>query len=154
MKTFKSMILIVLAIISGMVLTSNILMDEQNAVQIIYPNANYSYKIDLRFSLTSLSNGLGYKQYLALEFPKAIGMSDLRLDQGLTSKYSCALTDGVTTYSLTADKPLSTEQNIVYCRLDDRVNNFLKTGNKYNYKFTVQLIGIKISSTNFIRNLS
>ena len=137
----------------GLINSGNIIPDPQNPVLVYLPNINNSPRIDVRFQLDVNSAGLVYGQYMALVFPPNV-LSDLQFDQGTSLKYSCALTDGTTTYTLTADKPISsTEGNIAYCKLSDITNNLLRGGNKYNYKFSLTLAtGTKITS-NYVRSL-
>jgi hypothetical protein len=127
----------------------NIIPNKQNPIVINAPNVNNNPVVDVRFSFDKLSSGIAFNQFIAVVFPPNVS-SDLQFDQGATNKYSCSLTDGTTTYTMTAEKPLvSTEGSIAYCKLTDTTNNLVKTG---NLKLSITLIGTKITS-NYVRSL-
>jgi hypothetical protein len=100
--------------------------------------------------LDTTSAGLAFNQYVVMVFPPNVA-STLQFDQGTALKYSCALTDGTTTYTMTAERPVSaTEGNFAYCKLSDLVNNSIKAGAKL--KLTVTLVGVKFT-TNYVRSM-
>jgi hypothetical protein len=133
----------------GSIFTGNIIPNKQNPIVLNAPNVNNNPVVDVRFSFDPMSPGIAYNQYLVLVFPPNVS-SDLQFDQGATNKYSCSLTDGTNTYTMTADKPLSSaEGNMAYCKLTDLTNNVVKAG---NLKLSVTLIGTKITS-NFVRSM-
>ena len=150
MKYCFTLAIITLVCLLGLIKTSDLIPDPQNPVLVFSPNVNNTPRIDVRFAFDSNSSGLAYNQYMVLVFPPNV-VRDLQFDQGTTLKYSCALTDGTTTYTMTAEKPISsTEGNFAYCKLTDLVNNSLKAGAKL--KFSLTLIGTKITS-NYVRSL-
>jgi hypothetical protein len=79
--------------------------------------------------------------------------TDLQFDQDGDIKYSCSLTDGTTTYVLTAEKPTNTENTFAYCKLNDNLNSFIKGGLKNNYKISLKFNSPTKISSNFVRSL-
>jgi hypothetical protein len=114
-----------------------------------------------RFSLPTGSKGLTYGQFFGVTFPTAQVNTDFSLDQvlGTTPRWTCSLTDGTTTYSVSAQRSTVSpavsstiaETNIAYCRIDDLINVPLKVGPSITYTLTIQL-RIKIAS-NFVRSV-
>jgi len=150
MKYCFKLAIVTLICLLGLIKTGNLIPDSQNPVLLYSPNVNNSPRIDVRFSFDTNSAGLAYNQYIVLAFPPNV-VTDLQFDQGTTLKYSCALTDGTTTYTMTAEKPSSSvEGNMAYCKLTDLVNNSIKGGSKL--KFSLTLISTKITS-NYVRSL-
>jgi hypothetical protein len=127
----------------------NLIPNKQNPIVLNAPDVNNNPVVDVRFSFDNMSNGVAFNQFIAVEFPPNVS-SDLQFDQGNTNKYSCSLTDGTTTYTMVAVKPLvSSEGNIAYCQLTDTTNNIVKVG---NFKLSITLIGTKITS-NYVRSM-
>ena len=148
-KFQRNFLILSIICLLGMIYSGNIIPNKQNPVVIIAPNINNNPVVEVRFSFETSSPGVVYNQYIAVAFPPNVS-SDLQFDQGSTNKYSCSLTDGTTTYAMTADKPLSsTEGNIAYCKLTDLVNTSVKVG---NFKLAITLIGTRITS-NYVRSL-
>ena len=148
-KCFKIALLTIICLL-GLTKSGNLIPDAQNPIQVNTPDLGASPTIDARFQLDTASAGLAYNQYIVMVFPPNVA-TNLQFDQGTTLKYSCALTDGTTTYTMTADRPVSaTEGNFAYCRLTDLVNNSIKAGTKL--KLSVLLIGVKFT-TNFVRSM-
>jgi len=149
MKYCFKLAIVTLICLLGLIKSGNLIADSQNPVLFFSPNVNNSPRIDFRFSFDSNSAGLAYNQYIVLAFPPNV-VTDLQFDQGTTIKYSCALTDGTTTYTMTAEKPSSsTEGNFAYCRLTDLVNSSVKAGSKM--RFSLTLLSTKITS-NYVRS--
>jgi hypothetical protein len=110
----------------------------------------------------SASPGLAYKQFLGVVFPASVGTTDLILDQGASPKWSCALTDGTYTYSMTAVQSvaspivtsLTAESNIAYCRLDDTSANVpLKVNAATTYTLTITFSGTTKIASNYLRSI-
>jgi hypothetical protein len=110
------------------------------------------------------SQGLNYKQFIGVMIPSK---SNLNFDQLINGQpvYSCEFSNGSINYSISAVPAIPgpvlaqgvvipAEKNILYCRLDESVNVPLKVGSDIIYTLTIKLTSIKISSTNFLRNIS
>jgi len=152
-QILKSLLLILFLSTLSPANSLEIILDDQNPIQFFFPNSNQIMKIDLRFYFLKDSQGLTYRQYIGLAFPNSLA-SELNFDKGIVPKYNCLLMElsKGKVYKMTAEKPSASEPNYIYCKFDDRINNILKTGNEFYYKLTVELIGFKIISTNYIKN--
>ena len=82
--------------------SGQIIPDSQNPILVFYPNYEIKgQKIYLNFQLPSNSLGLGYKQFIAVQFPSIssflLDMKDLNTPMSVSTLFSCNLFD----YSLT-----------------------------------------------------
>ncbi len=99
------------------------------------------------------SNGLTYKQFIGVEFPSDLSTFDLT--SGASAPFTCALSDGTNSISVTAVKSvvspinssLTAEKTVAYCRIDDMTANVpLKTDGTL-YTLTLTLSSVKFSTT-------
>jgi hypothetical protein len=108
------------------------------------------------------SSGLAYKQFLGVVFPPSVGTAELLLSDGSSPKWTCALTDGTYTYTVTpvqsVASPIVTsvaaESNIAYCRLDDTSANVpLKVSSSVTYTLTITFTGLTKIASNYLRTV-
>ena len=172
--SFKYFCLII-CIIIGTCSSLNLIPSPSNPLQLNPANnANTGQQIDIKFSFPSAkagypypyangSGGLSYKQFFGVQFASTFG-TELGFDAILLNnpKWSCLLTDGTNSYTVTAVVPilspitssLTVENYIAYCRLDDTSANMpLKTGPAVSYTLSIILSGVKIVSSQFMRNI-
>jgi len=148
LQRFKEIFILTLALI-GLVSAGNLMPDPQHPILFSRPNLNFDPEVRLKFALDPKGRGLGFNQVIGVVFPANFKTAPLAFDASL--KYSCALTLGLTTISVAAVKPSSSnEGNIAYCQLNDKTNTMINAGEILTLKVT--LSGVKFT-TNWIRGM-
>ena len=131
--------------------SGQIIPDSQNPILVFYPNYEIKgQKIYLNFQLPSNSLGLGYKQFIAVQFPSIssflLDMKDLNTPMSVSTLFSCNLFDySNPSYNITVTPIVSSQTSdfsTLFCRLDDLTTTLNANA---SYQLTLNFLSINLS---------
>ena len=131
--------------------SGQIIPDSQNPILVFYPNYEIKgQKIYLNFQLPSNSLGLGYKQFIAVQFPSIssflLDMKDLNTPMSVSTLFSCNLFDySNPSYNITVTPIVSNQTSdfsTLFCRLDDLTTTLNANA---SYQLTLNFLSINLS---------